>query len=190
MARKAGEDKAVAMGGLTLRCSGGGNRSPEDTLVEASLRYLNDSVATVASEHQQQQKNGVSFAFSAGSSERGAASTRAARGATTRKVKFTESALEAITEAAASPAMDASLLQPDSDAARNVEDDTFKRHTSWAGLVFSDPQVERAFLNGHARLHKNVVYKGYGLQVRSRFPHRTFRIRQRKETTRAKRLRY
>ena len=41
------------------------------------------------------------------------------------------------------------------------EQDIFKRHTWWPGLFFRTLRMERTFVDGHARLHKNEVYIGY-----------------------------
>jgi len=46
-----------------------------------------------------------------------------------------------------------------------VEDDVYKTNTKWFGLSFRSRNVERAFLNGHATMHRRIVYKGYGLQI-------------------------
>ena len=46
-----------------------------------------------------------------------------------------------------------------------VEDDVYNTNTKWFGLSFRSRNVERAFLNGHATMHRRIVYKGYGLQI-------------------------
>ena len=42
-----------------------------------------------------------------------------------------------------------------------VEDEIFKQHTRWPGLLFKTVRVERAFLDGQARISKTQVYVGY-----------------------------
>ena len=46
-----------------------------------------------------------------------------------------------------------------------VEKQIFKNHTKWFGLFFKTLEMERIFLDSHARLKKNVVYLGYVLVV-------------------------
>merc|ERR1739848_257556 len=46
-----------------------------------------------------------------------------------------------------------------------VKDTVFKGHTKWFGMTFRKGHIERAFLDGQARLHKNAVYYGYMLYV-------------------------
>ena len=46
-----------------------------------------------------------------------------------------------------------------------VEKRIFKSHTCCFGLCFTTLRMERLFLDGHARLHKNIVYLGYVLVV-------------------------
>ena len=46
-----------------------------------------------------------------------------------------------------------------------VEKDIYKNHTRCFGLFFSTLEMERAFLDSHARLKRNIVYWGYALLV-------------------------
>ena len=46
-----------------------------------------------------------------------------------------------------------------------VELAIFKQHTWWPGILFRTVQMERVFLDGYARLQKNLVYTGYVLIV-------------------------
>ena len=46
-----------------------------------------------------------------------------------------------------------------------VEEEIFREHTRWPGLFFRTWRMERVFLDGYARLHKNLVYFGYGLVI-------------------------
>ena len=59
-------------------------------------------------------------------------------------------------------------VRPDGNAYQDVfpvKDDVFRHHTKWFGLVFKKLDVERVFLDAHARLYKNDVYLGYCLYV-------------------------
>ena len=44
-----------------------------------------------------------------------------------------------------------------------LEKEIFKKHTRCFGLLFKTWRMERIFLDGHARLNKNLVYGGYVL---------------------------
>ena len=46
-----------------------------------------------------------------------------------------------------------------------LEKEIFKKHTRCFGLLFKTWRMERIFLDGHARLNKNLVYGGYVLLV-------------------------
>ena len=46
-----------------------------------------------------------------------------------------------------------------------VENESFRQHTRFFGLFFKTLKMESHYLDGHARLHKNVVYPGYFLLV-------------------------
>jgi hypothetical protein len=59
-------------------------------------------------------------------------------------------------------------VRPDGNAYQDVfpvKDDVFKHHTKWFGLAFKKMDIERVFLDAHARLYKNNVYLGYFLWV-------------------------
>ena len=59
-------------------------------------------------------------------------------------------------------------VRPDGNAYQDVfpvKDDVFRHHTKWFGLVFKKLDVERVFLDAHARLYKNDVYLGYCMYV-------------------------
>ena len=120
------------------------------SLVQASLRYI----TTVAS----YDKLGNAY-FKPGSTSRGSS-----------KKKAPES-LEDVDVAELSGSTNYSAGSLDDEHAASglwkdeIEEDVFKRHTKWSGLVFNNKDVERKFLNGHAKLHKQVVYTGYLLQI-------------------------
>ena len=61
-------------------------------------------------------------------------------------------------------AMDSSQFHAEPELRDQIEDEVFKKHTKWFGLVFRGPKVERTFKNGHARFHRKVVYTGYLIQ--------------------------
>ena len=46
-----------------------------------------------------------------------------------------------------------------------VEKEIYKNHTKCFGLFFSTLEMERTFLDSHARLKKNIVYWGYAILV-------------------------
>ena len=46
-----------------------------------------------------------------------------------------------------------------------LEKEIFREHTRFFGMLFKTMRMERVFLDGYARLHKNLVYFGYGLLV-------------------------
>merc|ERR1711933_450140 len=46
-----------------------------------------------------------------------------------------------------------------------LEKDIYKTHTKWFGLFYKTFEMERVFLDGHAKLHKKEVYLGYCLVV-------------------------
>jgi hypothetical protein len=60
--------------------------------------------------------------------------------------------------------MDSSQYHAEPELRDQIEDEVFKKHTKWFGLVFRGPKVERTFKNGHAKFHRKVVYTGYLIQ--------------------------
>ena len=46
-----------------------------------------------------------------------------------------------------------------------LPDEAFRKHVRSGGLCFRKLQIERIFLDNHARLHKHLVYVGYALLV-------------------------
>ena len=42
-----------------------------------------------------------------------------------------------------------------------LEKEIFREHTRFFGMFFKTMRMERVFLDGYARLHKNLVYAGY-----------------------------
>merc|ERR1711934_100351 len=57
--------------------------------------------------------------------------------------------------------LEARRVQVEALHASPIETETYKKHTWWPGLFFRTLRMERVYLDGYARLHKNLVYIGY-----------------------------
>ena len=65
--------------------------------------------------------------------------------------------------------LEARRVQVEALHASPIETETFKKHTWWPGLFFRTLRMERVYLDGYARLHKNLVYIGYFVMLIASF---------------------
>ena len=65
--------------------------------------------------------------------------------------------------------LEARRVQVEALHASPIETETFKKHTWWPGLFFRTLRMERVYLDGYARLHKNLVYIGYFVMLITSF---------------------